>query len=277
METANSPDAGSPSAARVESNRTNAQRSTGPKTAEGKARSSRNATKHGIYVRTGLAVQHGPFAEDTVDVESFLDEVMTALAPRDILEVGRVTRIAQLQLAERRLDTWEASLLEAEEIALALDEGRQNDRILDVALTGICEWNMRRDNDDASAMESETEGEPPWMLMAHTVRPRDGEGEFVLGVWDPGNVPSDAAQWKSAFETLATNRFPTTADLRAWLRETNERTHANSLTREAQHRRTTAESALQATDRCTALRSRLTNELGRQFAILALLQQRQLD
>ena len=36
------------SAARVEANRRNAQRSTGPRTTEGKQKSSRNALKHGL-------------------------------------------------------------------------------------------------------------------------------------------------------------------------------------------------------------------------------------
>jgi hypothetical protein len=35
---------------RIEANRRNAQHSTGPKTDEGKARSSQNSIKHGIFV-----------------------------------------------------------------------------------------------------------------------------------------------------------------------------------------------------------------------------------
>ena len=42
------------SAARVAANRRNAQLSTGPRTAEGKARSRRNALKHGLTTHGGV-------------------------------------------------------------------------------------------------------------------------------------------------------------------------------------------------------------------------------
>src|ERR1019366_7337605 len=45
------PSAKSTSAAQLEANRRNAQRSTGPRTAEGKRHSSLNAMRHGAYAR----------------------------------------------------------------------------------------------------------------------------------------------------------------------------------------------------------------------------------
>ena len=39
---------------RIEANRQNAQRSTGPKTAEGKARVAQNAMAHGLFSRRSL-------------------------------------------------------------------------------------------------------------------------------------------------------------------------------------------------------------------------------
>ena len=41
----------------IESNRRNAQRSTGPKTQSGKARSSQNAVRHGLTAETALPDQ----------------------------------------------------------------------------------------------------------------------------------------------------------------------------------------------------------------------------
>jgi len=57
--------------AQVAANRSNVQRSTGPKTAEGRSRSSQNALRHGIYARQGVAVTCGPFEEDAVEVADF--------------------------------------------------------------------------------------------------------------------------------------------------------------------------------------------------------------
>ena len=68
--------------ARVRANRLNAQRSTGPKTAQGKARSSRNAKIHGLSCAPGL------FADPTI-------EPLAALfagddAPPDLLQAARL-------------------------------------------------------------------------------------------------------------------------------------------------------------------------------------------
>jgi hypothetical protein len=44
-----------PSQRRIEANRRNAQRSTGPKTPEGKGKCAKNAVKHGLTAREGSA------------------------------------------------------------------------------------------------------------------------------------------------------------------------------------------------------------------------------
>jgi hypothetical protein len=42
--------------AQILANRRNAQRSTGPKTAEGKATAAKNATKHGLFARYDVVI-----------------------------------------------------------------------------------------------------------------------------------------------------------------------------------------------------------------------------
>jgi len=69
------------SAAQLESNRSNAQRSTGPKTETGKERSSPNAVKHGFTGRLLVGLQHGPFADNPVELQEFIQAVLTELAP----------------------------------------------------------------------------------------------------------------------------------------------------------------------------------------------------
>lgn len=88
----------------VEANRRNAQKSTGPRSATGKAASARNATRTGIYARSAEAIRRGPFAEDADDVNMFVDEVVNALQPRDALERDLALTIATTMLRRRRLD-----------------------------------------------------------------------------------------------------------------------------------------------------------------------------
>jgi hypothetical protein len=57
----------------IESNRRNAQRSTGPKTQSGKQRSSQNAVRHGLTAETVI----GPL-EDPADYRAFEQAVTTA-------------------------------------------------------------------------------------------------------------------------------------------------------------------------------------------------------
>ena len=57
----------------IESNRRNAQKSTGPKTQSGKQRSSQNAVRHGLTAETVI----GPL-EDPADYRAFEQAVTTA-------------------------------------------------------------------------------------------------------------------------------------------------------------------------------------------------------
>src|SRR5215210_5332984 len=75
--------------AKIESNRRNAQRSTGPRTSEGKTISSMNAVRHGLLSRQISLPDEDPevFAE-------FLESISGKLAPAGPLEevlVGRIT------------------------------------------------------------------------------------------------------------------------------------------------------------------------------------------
>lgn len=58
-----------------------AQHSTGPRTEEGKARSSQNADRHGFAGRLLVGLQYGPFADDRSDLQEFVDPVLAELAP----------------------------------------------------------------------------------------------------------------------------------------------------------------------------------------------------
>jgi hypothetical protein len=89
----------------INANRENAKASTGPQTAEGKARSSRNNTKFGLFA-TNNCVQ----PEEKEDYENFSTALWTTLAPADPVEevtaaefVRNAWRLRRCAMAEETL------------------------------------------------------------------------------------------------------------------------------------------------------------------------------
>jgi hypothetical protein len=78
-------------AAQIKANRENAKKSTGPKTAKGKAAVSQNAVKHGLFTDSLIR------GENPADYAVFHDEMLADLAP-----VGAV----ETMLAERVISLW---------------------------------------------------------------------------------------------------------------------------------------------------------------------------
>src|SRR5208283_1465000 len=89
-------------AAQIEANRRNAQKSTGPKTERGKTRARRNAITHGMTARTIMPVLP---QENPKELEDRIQQAITAMKPRNPLEhdlVCRAVRLAgELDRAER--------------------------------------------------------------------------------------------------------------------------------------------------------------------------------
>ena len=85
----------------IAANRRNALRSTGPRTAAGKAASSRNALRHGLAARTAVVP-----GEDPADFERFRAELREALAPRNGLE--EVLAEVAVEAAWRLRRAWRA-------------------------------------------------------------------------------------------------------------------------------------------------------------------------
>jgi hypothetical protein len=84
--------------ARVAANRRNAQRSTGPRTGAGKARSSRNAQKHGL----SRPASHDPALAPDLDALTRLLAGEQAHNP-SILQLARVAAEAQLDIQRVRM------------------------------------------------------------------------------------------------------------------------------------------------------------------------------
>lgn len=85
--------------AQVRANRLNAKRSTGPRTAEGKAVVAQNAVKHGLSARQAVIV-----GEDMGEFEFYREQMLAELAPEGAMESALAQRAVGLAWRLRRAE-----------------------------------------------------------------------------------------------------------------------------------------------------------------------------
>ncbi len=85
--------------AQIRANRLNAQKSTGPRTAEGKAVVAQNAIRHGLWARQAVVM-----GEDVGEFESCRDEMLAELAPEGPMESALAQRAVGLAWRLRRAE-----------------------------------------------------------------------------------------------------------------------------------------------------------------------------
>src|SRR5215217_6372794 len=95
------------SPAQADAARRNGARSRGPATAEGKARASRNALKHGLAAARHLLLE----GEDHATYEQLLTDLVQDLAPATELEAQLVRRLAATLWKQERADRLETEIL----------------------------------------------------------------------------------------------------------------------------------------------------------------------
>src|SRR5580698_475956 len=105
------------SPAQIEANRRNAQKSTGPRTSEGKAVARFNAVKHGVLARQVVVSGHR-FQESPEEFAAFHREFFEHLAPVGPVEEMLVEQIITANWRLRRARTAESA-----EVALSVDGG----------------------------------------------------------------------------------------------------------------------------------------------------------
>jgi hypothetical protein len=91
----------------IAANRRNAQKSTGPRTAEGKRRSRGNAFRHGLTAESVVTV-----LEDEAAYRKFENAIMRDYTPETALERGLVVRLASLLWRLRRAVAIETGLFQ---------------------------------------------------------------------------------------------------------------------------------------------------------------------
>src|SRR5262249_31735898 len=102
---------------RLAANRANALKSTGPRTAEGKERASKNTLKHGV-----VASYSHLSDEWDATFNLFLDELREELRPRTNLQRTLFVQIANLTWRLRRLPEAQTKLFAAEREKIESDE-----------------------------------------------------------------------------------------------------------------------------------------------------------
>ena len=102
-----------PRLSRAEAARLNGARSRGPRTPEGKARSARNALKHGL---TAQAFALAP-GEDGAAFQELLDRLVARYRPQDEIMAHLVQRLASVMWRQQRADRLEAEVLEQRDYA----------------------------------------------------------------------------------------------------------------------------------------------------------------
>lgn len=93
--------------AQIKANRQNAQKSTGPKTAEGKAAVSQNAVKHGLF-----AMQDVLSVENQADFDLLREQILAELSPVGGVESLLAQRAVSLAWRLKRAETMQNQVIE---------------------------------------------------------------------------------------------------------------------------------------------------------------------
>ena len=110
---------------RIKANRENAKHSTGPKTATGKFKSSRNSIKHGLQARLHLVI-----GEDPVAFERFKASYIKSLSPKNIIEEQDCIQIIGLGWQLRRFPVVASGIINSEMIKQIKSEYNKAEMVL---------------------------------------------------------------------------------------------------------------------------------------------------
>ena len=141
--------------AKIESNRRNAQRSTGPRTGAGKAISSKNSLRHGL-----LSKQITLPDEDREAFTSFIREMTAKLAPEGPLEELLAERVTANAWRLRRVYRLESGLLTYRMLDARTEQARTEARHPEIELPRIAGRTNPNEYDKAVKTAEHAEAQP---------------------------------------------------------------------------------------------------------------------
>jgi len=131
---------------RIDANRQNARKSTGPRTAEGKSRSRFNGLKHGLSSKVPVLP-----GEDPAEFQARVEAVMESFAPQNQVEFDLLERVAATTWSFERATRAEAAQL-SHKIRHDVIERERREKEEAVALGQRLLWDARG----------------PWQLFPHS-------------------------------------------------------------------------------------------------------------
>jgi hypothetical protein len=139
----------------IKANRLNAQKSTGPTTAEGKAVVAQNAVKHGLFARENVIK-----CEKKADFDQFRGELFAGLAPVGGVEAMMAERIVSLSWRLKRAERMNSEVIDVKIARIeagSWDRSERREAGLLNSETGKSElalgWAIMRDFSDAQVLE----------------------------------------------------------------------------------------------------------------------------
>ena len=199
-------------AAQQAANRRNALKSTGPRTEDGKARSSANSLKHGAYSGRQDVITSSILEEDPEEVMALLEDIIDELDPQTALEAAAAHTVAARVLNRLRANRLLAPL--AHGVAPAYDNrftigtARNEVRVGEETLRAI------------DVIEGNLDEPVDWLrLLIDLVRVVTPTTPFdLMQTWPDGErrAPDTEDEWRFKFEDLMLTSFSDYDEARAF-------------------------------------------------------------